>query len=106
MQPSSCDPAPSQFHSLTLAKANGTVIITARWQWDGVSVLPACNGPLVDVRLQNAGTKPWVVQLPHGRLAKQRTVAPGTDQTFNAGQLAAIGLQTQTDLNELTMILA
>jgi hypothetical protein len=101
-----CDPSPDAHYVTTLSKGNGTVTVTIRSDWDGVSTPPNCTGPLFDARLQNTGTNTWILKLPNGRLAKNRPITPGTDQTFNATQLANIGLVTIEDIENLTLVLA
>lgn len=104
MTKGSCDPGPGQFNEQTLSKGNGTVTVTVRYGWDGVSVFPSCAGPIHDVRVRNTGTVTWNLLLPNGRQAKNRPIVPGADQTFSGAQLAAIGLVTLADIQALTLV--
>lgn len=104
MPKGSCDPGPGNVNTLELAKGNGTVSITVHYGWDGTSVVPNCDGPIVDIRLRNLGNDTWIVQLPNGRLAKNRPILPGTDQTFTGAQAASIGLETAADIAGLTLV--
>jgi hypothetical protein len=35
-----------------------------RWTWDGVSVYPECDGPVVQVHYINTGSETWYAHLP------------------------------------------
>lgn len=100
----SCDPAPAQFNTQSMTKANGAVTIDVRYGWDGVSVWPDCQGPIISIRVTNTGTETWYAHLT-GRRGQPRTIAidPGTDRIISGAQLATVGITTLDDLAELTL---
>lgn len=106
MPKGSCDPGPGQTNALDLAMGDGTVLVSIRYGWDGVSTVPNCDGPIESIRLRNTGSTTWIVVLPSGRQAKNRPIAPGVDQTFSGAQLAAIGLETRSDVEGFELVVA
>lgn len=101
-----CDPSPEPHHKTVLARGDGTVIFTALWDWDGVSVYPDCTGPMFSMRIQNTGLDTWVLSLPNSEVTqKTRDLAPGVDQTFTGRQLAAVGLITVADIDSVELTL-
>lgn len=95
-----CDPA-SRGDALNVteyAVDNGNVDVMIRWGWDGVSVMPNCNGPLVDVRLRNSSEVTYYVNLPAKKKGLRNIeIPPGSDTTYTAQQLKQVGLDTYAD---------
>lgn len=102
----SCDPSPDPFNEVTLTKGNGTVTIDTRWTWDGVSVYPECDGPIIRIRVTNTGQQTWYAHVQRRR-GGTRAVAiePGADRSYTGAQLAQVGIETIQDLDELTLTL-
>lgn len=86
-----------------LSKDNGRATITVNATWDGVSVWPDCDGPIVDVSFRNTSPHAWLLSLPFGRATKTRVVASSSNRVFTGTQLATLGLVALTDLTGLTM---
>lgn len=99
-----CDPAPAQFNTQSMSKANGAVTIDIRYGWDGVSVWPDCHGPIIRIRVTNTGSETWYAHLT-GRRGQPVTIAidPGTARNYTGTQLATVGIETLDDLAELTL---
>lgn len=102
-----CDPSPDPYNIQQQTKANGEVLIWIAYGWDGVSVYPDCQGPLVGARVQNTnqvGGTVWYAHL-EGKKNHPITVAiqPGPAATYSAAQLAAVGLSTVDDIAGLTL---
>jgi hypothetical protein len=98
-----CDPGPGNFNTTVLSKDNGRATITVRSTWDGASVWPNCDGPIVDVTFRNTSPKAWLIHLPMGRTTKTRVLASSTSRSFTGAQLTSIGLTMAADLAELRM---
>lgn len=103
-----CDPASrgDEYNITELAAGiNGSVVITVRSGWDGVSVRPNCDGPVKDIRVRNTGTATHWALLP----AKKRgslwvEIPPGTDATISSpGQLSNLGLSNYSDIAGVTI---
>jgi hypothetical protein len=82
---------------------NGAVVVDAKYGWDGVSVFPDCDGPLLGAHVTNVTPdQTWYAVFPRPRRPKAPpiviTITPGFDTTYTAQQLAAVGLATITDL--------
>lgn len=101
--PKTCDPGPGGFNQTVLSKDDGRATITIRSTWDGASVWPDCDGPIVDVTFRNTSPHAWLVSLPFGRAAKTRVMASSVNRAFTGAQLTSIGLTNAQDLAELTM---
>lgn len=99
-----CDPAPEPYNVQSMTKGNGTVMIEARYGWDGVSVWPECAGPILRIRVTNSGTETWYAHLV-GRRGQPRTIEipPGTARNYSGSQLTNVGIETLDDLAELTL---
>lgn len=95
---------PNGFNTLRLTKANGDVMLEVRWEWDGVSVWPECDGPVIRARASNTGTQTWYAHVPRAR-GGTRTIeiAPGDVKTWTGAQLATVGLDTLTALTDFTL---
>lgn len=98
MIPTSCNPADLGLlhHETTLQSGLARVIIA--WDWDGVSVPPTCNGPLVSVRATNGDTvSHWVHFQGRSGNPKSIEMPPGTDVTLLPQQLHPRGFDTLAD---------
>lgn len=103
-----CDPSPEPYNTLSLAVADGRVVAEIRWEWDGVSVYPDCDGPVIYVRIRNLSADTFEVLLPNARRPSGRivTIGPGYDQTMTApGALKNAGLETIRDVDSLNLII-
>lgn len=98
-----CDPGPGNYNETVLSKDNGRATITIRSTWDGVSVWPDCDGPIVDVTFRNTSPHAWLLSFPAGRAAKTRTLASGANRVWTGAQLTTIGLLTASDVVGLMM---
>jgi hypothetical protein len=91
------------YNVVELAKADGKVIITIRWDWDGVSTNPY-EGSIVDIRVRNLDTVTWYARLPFKKRGqKYVSIAPGSDTTYSGGQLNNMGLDVISAIAELTL---
>jgi hypothetical protein len=114
-----CDPASrgDAFNVLQLAVGNGDVMVTIRYGWDGVSVRPDCDGPLVNgtgpasnkwaVSYANLGPTTYYMHI-EGRNGTPRTLTlnPGQSGTLTATQCANNGYGTAADFDGLTLTTA
>ena len=102
-----CDPAPAAYNETGMWLNNGTVGVTIRWTWDGVSVFPECDGPVVSVRAVNTSDAAWSVRLPRARrtVGRRVTLQPGDDVTVSGSTLANRGYETYSDCLDLLMTL-
>lgn len=100
-----CDPGPIGYNFQAQYEDNGQVGIETRYGWDGTSVYPECIGPIQQVRVFNTGQQTWRVNVPLSRRSKTLDIVPGTDRTFTGAQLVQVGLETNTDISELTLTL-
>lgn len=110
-----CDPASrgDSYNSQTLSMGNGQVTIDIRYGWDGVSVLPDCEGPLVNgsgsgnvwaIRVTNNDSVSWWVHTI-GKRGQPRNIqfTPGSVTTYTKNQAASNGYDTISDFAELTL---
>lgn len=101
MPAGTCDPASrgEQWNTDEMAVDNGNVVVTIRWDWDGVSVRPDCDGPLIDVHVVNHSLVTYYANLP-GKKKGARNIAipPGTDTTYSRNQLRQVGLDNYVDV--------
>lgn len=97
-----CDPASrgEAHNELAMAVANGQVLLSGLWDWDGVSVRPNCDGPIVSLRTRNISQNTWWATLPNKKKAPLWVqLDPGTDVTITQkGQLNNLGIVNYTDL--------
>lgn len=101
-----CDPATrgATYNELTIERpapnSSGSVLAEVHYTWDGTSVRPNCNGPVIFIRTRNTSNMPAWANLP----AKKRgstwiQIDPGTDvTTTSAGQINNLGLSTAADI--------
>jgi hypothetical protein len=109
----SCDPAAHGRNFNTTRLATVGVGIEVRWDWDGVSVWPNCDGPLVNgggaagnwaVRVKNPTAQTWYVHTTrkNGQPATY-SIAPGQTQTLTVNQMASAGYTVFSDFSNLTL---
>lgn len=109
-----CDPAAygRSYNTLNILVAND-VQIEIRWNWDGTSVYPDCDGPLVNggggadrwaVRATNNGTVTYYAHTTrrNGQPATYQ-IDPGQVRTVTAAQASNSGYSTISDFNDLTL---
>lgn len=116
MPTGTCDPASrgQTFNTTIMARGNGKVEIVIRWGWDGVSVLPECEGPLVNgtgpvenrwaVQVTNSDTTSWWVHTV-GKRGQPRDYefAAGSVTKFTRAQAANNGYDSYSDFSALTL---
>jgi hypothetical protein len=101
-----CDPATrgDAFNSVTLEKplpnGSGSVLADVHYGWDGISVRPDCDGPVLFLRTRNTGTQTAWAPLPNKKKPPLWVqIDPGTDVTITAqGQLNNLGLTKYSDV--------
>lgn len=115
MPAGTCDPASrgDPYNSQTLSMGNGAVTAEIRYGWDGVSVLPDCDGPLVNgsgtgnvwaIRVTNNDSVSWWVHTIGKRGQPHNTeFTPGSVTTFTKNQAANNGYDSISDFDELTL---
>jgi len=105
--PQTCDPTAFglQFHTGEIAYFDGEVSVAYEWDWDGVSVVPECNGPLRRIRGQNRSTGSTYYAWFQGRNGFVRSLAlpPGFDGALTRAQLVAAGYANKSDVEGLTI---
>ncbi|HEY9418111.1 MAG TPA: hypothetical protein VIQ30_25405 [Pseudonocardia sp.] len=101
MPEGTCDPATRGAAYNEFVQMSGPVTIYGRYGWDGVSVKPDCDGPVLLLRGTNASaTETWYVHFK-GRRGTWRAVplAPGETREVTANnQLRQLGLADASDL--------
>lgn len=115
MPAGTCDPATrgDPFNVLEMAVGNGDVMVTIRYGWDGVSVRPECDGPLVNgtgsgnvwaIAYQNLGSITYYLHTV-GRNGQARTFTlnPGASGTLTKNQAASQGYVNRSDCDELNL---
>jgi len=92
----------------------GEVLITVRYGWDGVSVKPECDGPLVNgtgvvanrwaVRAVNTGQVTYYAHTT-ARNGQPKTwiLSPGQTATATAVQASSNGFSTRGDFDNLVL---
>ena len=87
--------------------------IEVRWNWDGVSVYPDCDGPLVNggggagnwaVRVVNPTVQTWYVHTTrkNGQPVTY-SIAPGVTQTLTVNQMGSAGYTVLSDFTDITL---
>lgn len=110
----SCNPVDHGRTFNTKAQSTMGVGIEVRWDWDGVSVYPDCDGPLVNgtgggntwaVRATNPTDSTWYVHTIRARDGQAMTysIVPGQTVTLTANQAAANGYDSIKDWLNLTL---
>lgn len=100
MPEGTCDPTTrgEQWNTIQYAVDNGNVEVTIRWNWDGVSVRPDCDGPVIDIRVVNTSQIAYYANLPAKKKALRNVaIPPGTDVTLSGQQLKLAGLELYSD---------
>lgn len=110
MPTGTCDPATrgDAFNSGELAIEQseafprGAVLLSYRYGWDGVSVMPDCVGPLLRVRVENFTAATYYGHFK-GRRGTWRRVTLNPNEARNIGQqaLTNAGFTDNTDLEAL-----
>jgi len=101
MPEGTCDPATRGAAYNEMVQEEGPITIYARYGWDGVSIKPDCDGPVLLVRGTNVSTtETWYVHFK-GRRGTWVNVplAPGeVREVTSSGQLRQLGLPNASDL--------
>lgn len=99
-----CDPASrGEQYNIVEYDIDGVVFTTIRWDWDGVSVRPNCDGPLVDARLRNDSDFTYYCNLPGKKKGLRNIeIPPHSDTTYTAQQMKQAGLDTYQDTVGIT----
>lgn len=110
-----CDPATrgDPYNVVQLAVGNGDVFVTIRYGWDGTSVRPDCDGPLVNgagagnvwaVSYINAGqTTYYMHTVGTNGQARTLTLNPGASGTLTRNQANAQGYINRSDVDSLSL---
>lgn len=90
---------------IPLPDRSGSVLADCHYTWDGVSVWPSCDGPVIFLRTRNTGTSPAWALLPDKKKPPLWVqIDPGTDVTVtSAGQLANLGLSNASDVQTVRL---
>lgn len=92
------------YNTIELAAAEGLVVITVLWDWDGVSVWPNFAGTVISVRVRNATQVAWVASLPKkNKGQKSVTIPAGTDVTYSGSALNSGGLNLLANVESITL---
>jgi hypothetical protein len=116
MPAGTCDPATrgEAFNVQQMAVANGQVDVTVRYGWDGVSVRPDCDGPLVNgtgvqsnrwaIKVTNNDSVAWYVHTVGRKGQPQHLqLQPGVTTTHTANQGNNAGYTSIQDFENLSM---
>lgn len=77
--------------------------VTIRFDWDGVSSWPDCDGPLVSARLRNTSDNIYYCNLPAKKKGlRNLEIPPHSDVTYTAQQMKQVGLDTRLDTAGVT----
>lgn len=100
-----CGPTGEFELQIPLPNGSGFVNATCRYNHDGVSVWPACNGPVTFLRTRNTGTQTaWALLPDKKKPPLWIQLDPGTDVTVTAaGQLNNLGLSNALDVRSVTL---
>lgn len=101
-----CDPASrgDAYNQLAMEvpapDSSGSVLVDCHYGWDGVSVRPTCNGPVLYLRTRNtSGMTAWALLPMKKRGDTWVQIDAGTDVTITAaGQLSQLGLSNVVDV--------
>ena len=86
------------FHVVEYDVDNARVRVTIRWQWDGTSTFPDCDGPVIDIRVVNTSDVTYYANLPAKKKGLRNfEIPPGTDATYSGNQLKQAGLENYAD---------
>lgn len=94
----SCDPATRGQATNATTLQSGLAFVDIIWSWDGVSVQPNCDGPLVSVHGVNADTVSHWLHF-QGRKGQPKTIelTPGFNVTLTAAQMKQRGFDSFAD---------
>jgi hypothetical protein len=102
-----CDPATrgEAHNSFEVDFLEGRAKLIGVYDWDGVSVKPSCDGPLVSLRGVNLTTDLTLYGWFLGRngTARSITMPPGFDQTIINPQLRNLGFRNYSDCDGITV---
>lgn len=90
---------------IPLPNGSGFVNADCRYNHDGVSVWPNCNGPVTFLRTRNTGTTTAWALLPDKKQPPLWVqIDPGTDVTITShGQLNTLGLANASDVRSVRL---
>lgn len=99
----SCNPADrgATFNAaaMELPIGNGHVLAEYRYTWDGISVWPACDGPLTLLHVRNTSSQVAYALCPGKKKGDLWVEIPaGTDTNIGAGQRNQLGLENASDI--------
>jgi len=100
-----CQPTGEFELQIPLPNGSGFVNADCRYDHDGVSVWPACDGPVTFLRTRNTGTTTAWAMLPDKKKPPLWVVLnPSTDVTVTAaGQLNNLGLSNALDVQSVRL---
>lgn len=89
-----------------LPNRSGSVLAEIRYEWDGVSVRPDCDGPIIYLRTRNTGTQTaWALMPMKRKPPKWVQIDPGTDITITStGQFKQLGLDNISDVGAINIV--
>lgn len=94
----SCDPATRGQATNAKTLQSGLALVDIIWSWDGVSVQPNCDGPLITVHGVNGDTvSHWLHFKGRRGQPKSIELPPGTNVTRNQAWLAQRGFDSVMD---------
>src|SRR5688572_20621668 len=107
-----CDPATRghPYNAITIERAapnsSGAVLADMHYNWDGVSVRPNCDGPVIFLRTRNTSNMTAWALLPNKKKPPLWIqIDPGTDVTITAaGQLNNLGLSNASDVSGINVV--
>lgn len=84
----------------------GSVMVDIQYGWDGVSVMPNCDGPITSLRTRNTSTDTAWALLPNKKKVPLWVqIDPGTDSTITAaGTLKNLGLTNCSDVLDASVV--
>lgn len=98
---------------------SGSVLIDCRFGWDGVSVMPNCDGPTQSIRTRNTSSQTAWASLPNKKSGSAWIqIDPGTDATTSSSgtldnltgkntrnaTLASAGLTNYSDVAAVSIV--
>lgn len=106
MPAGTCDPATrgATFNEFEVAWFEGAVVMKGRFGWDGVSVKPNCDGPLI--RLQGINTTQQTYYawfLSKSGTPRSITMGPGFNQIVTQPTLGNQGFNSYSDCDGITV---
>lgn len=87
------------FNVTETAEGGGDILVTIRWDWDGASARPNCDGPVEDIRIRNVSQTTYYANLPNKKSGLHNlAIPPGTDVTLSGNQPKLAGLESYSDV--------